>query len=156
MHTDNFSSYPYTTRGSDERQYCWPGVDLPLSTFCRSKFGTFPEYHTSLDTIGFVTETGLRQSIGVMCSIIDAFELGIYPISTTVGEPFMTKYNLGQTLSRKQSKPKSMMKYLNLLAYSDGLTSIFDICLKTDTSLSSALSLFKDLHCNDLVSFRHS
>ena len=156
MHTDNFSSYPYTTRGSDERQYCWPGVDLPLSTFCRSKFGTFPEYHTSLDTIGFVTETGLRESIGVICSIIDAFELGIYPISTTVGEPFMTKYNLGQTLSRKQSKPKSMMKYLNLLAYSDGLTSIFDICLKTDTSLSSALSLFKDLHCNDLVSFRHS
>ena len=67
----------------------------------------------------------------------------------------MTKYNLGQTLSRKQSEPKSMMKYLNLLAYSDGLTLYLIFVLKR-ILLCRVLSHFWTAHYNDLVSFRHS
>ena len=76
---DNFKTFSFLDRGSDERQYCAPGIDLPVATFCRSRFGDYPEYHTSLDDFHVVTANGLQGSFEIMKNIIDAFELGLYP-----------------------------------------------------------------------------
>ena len=59
----NKKIYSWLERGSDERQYNAPGLELDIAGFSKSKYGKFKEYHTSADKLNtVVTETGLKQS----------------------------------------------------------------------------------------------
>ena len=97
---ENVFEYSFLERGSDERQYCAPGIDLPLCTFCRTKFARYPEYHTSKDNFSVVTSNGLRDSFKVMKNIIEAFEIGLFPNIEVLGEPQLGKRNLYPNTSK--------------------------------------------------------
>jgi aminopeptidase-like protein len=130
-HTDiNFCSYSYLDRGSDERQYCMPGVDLPVIGFTRSKYGHFPEYHTSLDDLSFVTAKGLGESLHALSRCCEAIENNRNYISTQLGEPQLGKRNLYPSTSNPAADAfwsDVTALRLNLLAYSDGKTPLLDI-----------------------------
>lgn len=123
---ENVKRYSFLDRGSDERQYCAPGIDLPVAGYCRSKYGEYPEYHTSADNFDLVTAEGLQGAFDVMATIIRAFETGLFPVSTVRGEPQLGKRGLYPQLSEKSSYG-SVKTRMNVLAYSDGAHSLFDM-----------------------------
>ncbi len=147
-------SYSYLERGSDERQYCAPGINLPFAGFCRSKYGDYPEYHTSEDNLELITQSGLEGSINVLESIVEAIELGLIPNCTTCGEPQLGKRGLYPNISKKGNYDEITAR-MNLLAYCDGKNTIFDICQIINLPLKYALAEAETLSKHGLLEFHH-
>ncbi len=146
----NFKRYSFKDRGSDERQYCYPGVDLPVCSFSRSK--EYPEYHTDKDNFNVVTQKGLDGSFEAMKDIIDAFELGPYPQNTKICEPQLGKRNLYTShISQKGIYKEEMYTRKNLLAYSDGKRSLFEICNLLKIPLKKIIGQYNILKKNKLL-----
>ena len=114
-----FDEYSFLDRGSDERQYCSPGVDLPVVSLMRSKYGTYPEYHTSLDDLSFVTPSGLQGGLDMMKAVVNELESIPRWRSTVLGEPQMGKRGLYPTTSTSTSGHE-VYDMMNVLAFCDG------------------------------------
>ena len=145
LHPD-FVRYSYLDRGSDERQYCAPGVDLPIATVMRSKYGTYPEYHTSLDDLELVTAEGLRGAYDVLAKCIECIEADEVLRVSVPCEPQLGKRGLYPTLSTKETVDQ-VRDMMNLIAYSDGSRSLLEIAEKIDVpfwNIAPIASTLKD------------
>jgi len=142
----NYKIYPFSSRGSDERQYNSPGVDLPISSIFRTKYGAYPEYHTSLDNFNLVTLKGVIGGFKVAKKSIEIMLENFYPKYTTLCEPQMGKRGLYPTLSTKAKKNLSK-SYLDFLQYCDGSNSLRKISklinLDYKSTIKISLILFK-------------
>ncbi len=121
--------YDFLYRGSDERQYNSPGVDLPIATVCRTKFGEYPEYHTSDDNFSLVTKSGLQGGFEVVKNAILFLMSKKYPRSTVLCEPFLSKRNLYPSLSIRKENYFSK-KLTDFLQYSDAKNNLEEIRIK--------------------------
>lgn len=121
-----YVEYSFLERGSDERQYCSPGVDLPVSSIMRSKYVTYPEYHTSLDNFDLVSAAGMAQTLAVHQRLIEVLEGNCVPVATVLGEPKMSDRGLRPTTGKRGSA-ESGRAMMDLLAYADGTVDLLAI-----------------------------
>ncbi len=133
----DFSPYGY-----DERQYCSPGIDLPVGCFMRSRHGQFPEYHTSADNLEFVRPEALADSLIKLRAILDVLEGDrTYLNRSPKGEPQLGKRGL------YGSSPELNLATLWVLNLSDGRHSLLDIAERSKLTFEvverAALALAK-------------
>lgn len=150
FHYPNYHKYSYLYRGSDERQYNAPGVDLAVCGFCRSKYDCYPEYHTSLDDMTLISEEGFQGSFEVMSKCIMALELNYKYKVTCLCEPQLGKRGLYPTVSKKGSYDE-VKKISNIIAYADGNNDLIDISSRIKLPVNELIPIIEILRKNGLI-----
>lgn len=143
-HHPGYGDYSYLKRGSDERQYQAPGVDIPLIGFCRSKYHEYPEYHTSGDNMSIVSPEGFQGAYDVMVKCIEALEWNEKYRITCFGEPQLGKRGLVPTVSSKKTY-QNTLHLKDLLAYADGRNDLLDISNRIEAPVDLLIPLVKQL-----------
>ena len=141
----NFIKYSFLDRGSDERQYCSPGVDLPISSIMRTKYGEYKEYHTSLDNLDYISSTGLNESYIIFTKCIKCIEFNKIYKTTVLCEPQMGRRNLYPSLGSGTTLPEGTKIMKNILAYADGKKDLLSISEKLGVYLLDIVPIINTL-----------
>ena len=151
-------NYDWLDRGSDERQWCAPGVDLPMCGFSRSTYGTYPQYHTSLDDLSVITPKGLQGSLDVLKDCVSVLEKNPRFRATTLGEPQMGRRGLYPTLSNqsggalhRSATTTATRNLMNILSYCDGDLDAEEIAVLVQLDADEVRSTLEVLANDGLV-----
>ncbi len=145
-----YRHYTFLNRGSDERQYNAPGIDLPVCTFSRSKYGEYPEYHTSADDMNLVSPAGFRGSLEVMCRCFEVLEQNEKYKISVICEPMLSKRKLQNSISKKGSY-EGVLRLRNFIAYADGKNDLIEIAEIIGESVYSLLPIVEELKKCELI-----
>jgi aminopeptidase-like protein len=147
----NFEQYSFLDRGSDERQYCSPLIDLPFCSVMRSKYGTYPSYHTSGDNLDFISPTGLKQSLDFYIALVRSFEKNRVPKTTVYGEPMFSKRFLRETLGGNTILTSRSRALSNIVALSDGTFDFTELAAALNLPLEELIECCNVLLKHDLI-----
>jgi len=136
-----FSPYGY-----DERQFCSPGINLPVGRLTRTPNGDYPEYHTSADNLDLVRPEALAESLATCMAIVNILENNQRYINTSPkGEPQLGKRGLYRKTGGDKDVGQRELAMLWVLNLSDGEHGLLDIAersgLKFDTIWTAAQDL---------------
>ena len=140
----NYKVHSFLDRGSDERQYNSPGINLNIASIFRTKYWNYPEYHTSLDNFDLVTLKGVRGGFNVAKNAINILLKEIYPKYSLLCEPQMSKRKLYPNVSKKNIK-NTFKSYLDFVQYADGKNTLKDICKYTNIKLDKGKKIYNVL-----------
>jgi|TARA_B110000037_G_C17112468_1_gene502461 aminopeptidase-like protein len=119
----DYKTYSYLDRGSDERQFCSPLIDLPFCSVTRSKYREYPEYHTSLDDLNFIDYKSLKESFNFYKKCIKTIESNSIPKSKIFCEPFLQKRKL-YSKNRGEWIGNLSKNIIDYISYSDGKNNL--------------------------------
>jgi len=100
--------------GSDERQYCSPGYDLPVGQMARMVYGEYKEYHTSLDTKELMGIDNIIESCDEIEKILMRLE-------------WETKLKDNTINSKNQERYSGKLFYKNLHPYGEVKLGDYDL-----------------------------
>jgi len=134
-----YKKYSFLQRGSDERQFNSPGIDLPIASIFRTKYGEYKEYHTSLDNFELVTEKGIKGGFTIAKTAIEILLKKIIPKNQCLCEPFMEKRKIYKKV------------YMSFLQYADGTLDLDQISKKIKLDSNNTKKIYLLLKSHKLI-----
>lgn len=142
-----FSPYGY-----DERQFCSPGINLPVGRLSRTPYGTFPEYHTSADNLQFVHPDKLGETFAVCLEVFSLLENNeIFVNLNPKCEPQLGKRGLYRTIGGCADAEAMELAMLWILNMSDGCNSLMDIAERSGIRFDSLRRAAETLQEHELL-----
>jgi aminopeptidase-like protein len=144
----------FSPTGSDERQYCSPGFDLPIGSIMRSQYGTYKEYHTSLDNKDFISFDAMQESIDLYFEVCRTLEMACtYRNKIMACEPHLGRRGLYPSIGAGQEgftnvRPLPLLWVLNL---SDGHHDLLDISQRCGIDMNTLHAAASQLLHHDLI-----
>lgn len=149
---DDYQMLDFFPTGSDERQFCSPGINLDVGSLMRTPYGKFAEYHTSDDNLKFVQPQFLGDSYSKYLQTIFVLEnnkkyLNLNPKC----EPQLGKRGLYRQIGGQKITKDSELAMFWMLSLSDGLHDIIDISEKSGLEFEVLLEAAQKLEKNNLL-----
>lgn len=132
---DKYRVDDFDPLGSDERQYCSPGFNLPVGSFMRTKYGEYPEYHTSLDNRNFISFEGMAEAVDTYFDVCQTLEMNrVYENTIKYCEPHLGPRGLYPTLGTRTNieSIEAISWFLNL---ADGNRDLIKISQRSGVPL---------------------
>ncbi|WP_452233332.1 DUF4910 domain-containing protein [Lentisalinibacter sediminis] len=137
--------------GYDERQFGSPGINLPVGRLTRSVNGGYPEYHTSADNPGLVTEERLQASLDIVTAILQTLDENRYLVNQQpMCEPQLGKRGLYRATGGADL-PERESAMLWLLNQSDGENSLLDIARRSGVTFEALVRTAQELEAAGLL-----
>ena len=117
LENQKFKKFSFEKRGSNERQFGCQNLNLPFVTLCRSRFGDYKEYHTSLDNLNIISNKSLNGSVKIVKKFVEEIQRNQIFIKDILCEPFLFKYNLISNVSKFEKAKNRDVK--NICAFTN-------------------------------------
>jgi len=149
---NDYSIEDFFPFGSDERQYCSPGLNLPVGSLMRTRYGKYKEYHTSDDNKSFISFDAMQKSVEKYIEVVDMIEKNqIFTNQFPFCEPQLGK----RGLYPKDGSQKEIQEYINatlwLLNLADGTNDLIAISQKSKINFNLLAQIAEKLLKNGLI-----
>jgi aminopeptidase-like protein len=142
---------PFHPYGYDERQYCSPGFNLAVGCLMRSAWGEFPEYHTSADSVDFVTPSALAGTLDVCTGIVDLLERNVaYRSTNPFCEPALGRRGLYRSTGGAGIGDENLAR-LWVLNLADGSHTLLDVAERSGLSFALLADCAEELARHGLL-----
>ncbi len=132
----NATILDFSIGGSDERQYCSAGFNLPVGSLMRTPYKQYKEYHTSLDNKSFISFTALSETVSMYETIARILEVNDrYKTTMPWCEPQLGKRGLYPDKGgHLQTGFDFTRNLLHILSNADGESELIDVADKKGVS----------------------
>ncbi|MFN7964288.1 MAG: DUF4910 domain-containing protein [Acidobacteriota bacterium] len=138
--------------GYDERQFNAPGIGIPFGSLMRGQHGQFPEYHTSADSLEFVSDAQLLDAVDACESICQALDANpCFKNLAPFGEPQLGRRGIYRAMGGRSDLGELTTAMLWVLQLSDGQRTVLEMVERSKLPHETVQRAVELLHENKLI-----
>ncbi len=147
-HRPGSTTRDFVPWGTDERQFCSPGFDLPVGVLTRTPNGLYDAYHTSADDLDFISAPRLADTLSALAEIVDVIDGNGRLVRTEPrGEPQLSRHGIdaamsGALLAGRDGGHQALFWLLNL---ADGRHDVLDVAERAGIPFAAVEQAARDL-----------